>query len=63
QAKHGEAEPLFQRAFALREKVLGLEHPAVANYLDLWAQSLRRASRLFTQIVFFSVATLRGESV
>lgn len=41
QGKFAEAEPLFKRALAIREKALGPEHPQVA-------QSLKYLSRLYT---------------
>ena len=34
QGRYGEAEPLHQRALAIREKALGPEHPAVATSLN-----------------------------
>ena len=34
QGKYAEAEPLYQRALAIREKALGPEHPDVANSLN-----------------------------
>ena len=33
QSKYAEAEPRYRRALAIREKALGLEHPAVAESL------------------------------
>lgn len=34
QGKYEEAEPLFERSLAIREKVLGPYHPAVAESLN-----------------------------
>ena len=34
QGKYAEAEPLYQRSLAIREKVLGAEHPQVATGLN-----------------------------
>ncbi len=34
QGKYAQAEPLYRRALAIREKVLGPEHPAVATSLN-----------------------------
>ncbi len=34
QGKYAEAEPLYQRALAIREKALGPEHPNVATSLN-----------------------------
>ncbi|MCP4288365.1 MAG: tetratricopeptide repeat protein, partial [Gammaproteobacteria bacterium] len=34
QGRYTDAEPLFQRALAIREKVLGPEHPAAAPSLN-----------------------------
>ena len=34
QGRYGEAEPLYQRALKIREKVLGPEHPDVAHSLN-----------------------------
>lgn len=40
QGKHVEAEPLYERSQAIRENVLGLEHPDVAESLNSWAALL-----------------------
>lgn len=34
QGKYAEAEPLYERSLAIREKVLGPEHPLVAQLLN-----------------------------
>ena len=34
QGKYAEAEPLFKRALAIREKALGKDHPDVATSLN-----------------------------
>ena len=38
QGKYAEAEPLYQRALAIREKAFGPEHPDVATSLNNLAQ-------------------------
>ena len=38
QRKYAEAEPLYKRSLAIREKALGPEHPDVAKSLDNLAQ-------------------------
>ncbi|MFQ5915996.1 MAG: tetratricopeptide repeat protein [Nitrospinota bacterium] len=45
QGKYGEAEPLFKRALAIREKALGPEHPSVAQSLENYAALLRKTGR------------------
>ena len=45
QAKYAEAEPLFRRALAIREKALGPERPEVAKTLDNYAELLRKTNR------------------
>ena len=37
QGKYAEAEPLYKRALAIREKTLGREHPDVAQSLNYLA--------------------------
>lgn len=44
QGKYGEAEPLYERSQAIREKMLGPEHPDVAVSLN------NRAGLLSTQV-------------
>ena len=44
QGKYAEAEPLYERSQAIREKALGPEHPAVATVLN------NRASLLESQV-------------
>jgi Tetratricopeptide repeat len=39
------AEPLYQRALAIREKALGPEHPNVATCLENYASLLRKMGR------------------
>jgi hypothetical protein len=41
QGKYKEAEPLFVRALAIREKALGAEHPDVATVLGNYSSLLR----------------------
>ena len=45
QGKYTEAEPLYQRSLAIREKALGAEHPAVATTLENYAALLRKTNR------------------
>ena len=45
QGQYAEAEPLYQRSLAIREKVLGAEHPDVATILDNYAELLRVTGR------------------
>ena len=45
QDHHAEAEPLQQRALAIREKTLGPEHPLVAQSLENYAAVLRKNGR------------------
>ncbi len=41
QGRYAEAEPLYQRSLAIREKALGPEHPDVAQSLENYAALLR----------------------
>ena len=41
QGKYAEAEPLYQRALAIREKALGSDHPDVAASLNNLAELYR----------------------
>ncbi len=43
--RYAEAEPLHQRALAIREKALGPEHPHVAQSLENYAALLRQTAR------------------
>ena len=45
QGKYAEAEPLYERSQAIREKALGLDHPDVASSLN------HRARLLTTQVI------------
>ncbi len=45
QGKYAEAEPLYRRALAIREKALGPEHPSVATALENYAGLLRKTNR------------------
>ncbi len=45
QGNYTEAEPLYQRALAIREKALGPEHPQVAQSLENYAALLRKLVR------------------
>ncbi len=43
--RYAEAEPLYKRALAIREKALGPEHPSVATSLENYAARLRKTGR------------------
>ncbi len=45
QGNYAQAEPLLRRALAIREKVLGSEHPDVASVLENYAVLLHRLNR------------------
>jgi tetratricopeptide (TPR) repeat protein len=45
QGKYAEAEPLYQRSLAIREKALGPDHPDVAKGLESYAVLLRETGR------------------
>ena len=45
QGRYAEAEPLYKRALAIREKTLGPEHPNVAQSLENYAALLRNMNR------------------
>jgi hypothetical protein len=45
QGKYDQAEPLYQRALAIREKALGPEHPHTASLLKNYAALLRAMER------------------
>jgi tetratricopeptide (TPR) repeat protein len=45
QGKYSEAEPLFKRALAIKEKALGPEHLSVATTLENYAALLRKTNR------------------
>ena len=45
QGKYVEAEPLYKRSLAIREKALGPEHPNVATSLKNYAVLLRKMDR------------------
>ena len=44
QGKYAEAEPLYKRSLAIREKALGPEHPDVATSLENYAALLRQTA-------------------
>ena len=46
QGRYAEAEPLYQRSLAIREKALGPEPPAVATSLENYADLLRKTGRV-----------------
>ena len=43
--KYAQAEPLYQRSLAIREKALGSEHPSVATSLENYGDLLRKMGR------------------
>jgi hypothetical protein len=45
QGRYAQAEPLFRRSLAIREKALGPEHPEVATNLENYAALLRQTAR------------------
>ena len=45
QGNYAEAEPLYKRSLAIREKTLGPEHPNVAQVLENYAGLLRETNR------------------
>ncbi len=45
QGKSEQAEPLYRRALAIREKALGPEHPLVATFLEMYAGLLHKLNR------------------
>ncbi len=45
QGKYAEAEPLYKRSLAIKEKALGPEHPHVATGLENYAALLRKTNR------------------
>ena len=45
QGRYAEAEPLYKRSLAIKEKALGPEHPNVAQGLENYAALLRAIGR------------------
>ena len=45
QSRYAEAESLYQRSLAIRQKALGPEHPRVATSLENYAALLRETDR------------------
>ncbi len=45
QGRYAEAEPLYKRSLAIREKALGLDHPDVALSFENYAALLRQTAR------------------
>jgi len=45
QGRYTEAEPLYKRSLAIREKALGLDHPAVAQSLNNLSLLYRATNR------------------
>ena len=46
QGNHGDAKPLYERSLAIREKVLGPDHPDVASSLNNLAMLLNNQVRV-----------------
>lgn len=53
QGQYAEAEPLYERSQAIREKVLGLDHPDVAESVINWAGLLARQVGAECDRIFF----------
>ncbi len=49
QGKYAEAEPLYQRALAIREQALGPTHPDVAKSLNNLSAALSNAKRKYAE--------------
>jgi tetratricopeptide (TPR) repeat protein len=62
-AAYAQAQPLFERALAIREKVLGLEHPATANSLNNLAGLLQDRGDLAGARPLFERALATREKV
>ena len=45
ESRYSEAESLYERALAIREKTLGPEHPELATSLENYAALLRETAR------------------
>ncbi len=45
QGRYAEAEPLYKRSLAIREKALGPQHPHIATILQDYAPLLRKTGR------------------
>ncbi len=45
ESQYAKAEPLYQQALAIRQKVLGPQHPAIALVLDNYSALLRQTDR------------------
>ena len=58
QGKYGEAEPLCERSQAIRERILGPEHPDVAQSLNNRAGLLYQQVRAVTIFQLISCGTL-----
>lgn len=56
QGKYAEADLLYARSLAIREKVLGPEHPEFATSLSNRAELLKSQVRMFLSTMFDSVA-------
>lgn len=58
QAKYGEAEPLYERSQAIREKALGPEHPDVAS--SLYNRAVLLSHQVVTWNSFFTCCVCNG---
>jgi CHAT domain-containing protein/Tfp pilus assembly protein PilF len=63
QGKHGDAEKLYRRSLAVREKVLGPEHPDVATNLNNLAKVLQELGKDAQLTMSEARARARGGSV
>lgn len=60
QGKYAEAEPLYKRSHAIREKALGSEHPDVAESLNNQARLLYRQVWNSAVVLMFPRSAFRG---
>jgi tetratricopeptide (TPR) repeat protein len=64
QGRYAEAEPLIKRSLAIREKVLGSDHPDVARSLNNLADLYERQGRYAeAQPLFERALSIRGRAV
>ena len=45
QGRYEEAEPLYERALVIQEKILGLEHSDLVSLVEIYADLLRNLGR------------------
>lgn len=66
QGKCAEAEPLYARLLAIRERVYGPDHPKVAVDMNNWAECMRDRVRALSNLNFPETVvrfTLVGETL